>query len=109
MVLLKIGYQSYLLENEKGLATILNTLSKARVVTDDLRYKDGQITTKGYAKISSEMLPGFKYKKSHPCETAEVQARRIGAGHRGLTGDPLPELPAARRRLMLTGQVGGAR
>jgi hypothetical protein len=57
LVILKIGYQSFVLNSEQGLQTILKVLSKARVIDRDERYMDGGILTKGLAEVNCEILP----------------------------------------------------
>lgn len=43
LYMLKIGYQSFIVENECGLSTIMKILGKARVVESDDRYRGGEI------------------------------------------------------------------
>lgn len=44
--ILKIGYQAYVLPNNRGLSTVMETLSRARTVEKDDRWDGGGITTK---------------------------------------------------------------
>jgi hypothetical protein len=101
MCIIKIGYQSFLLPNEKGLSTILTALSKAHTVKNDLRYEDGGIILDGAPKISSEMLPNFKFVKRS--NAPEIEAELLPPERQALTG--------SRRRALTPGRLcleGGA-
>lgn len=58
LVILRIGYQRFILPNEKGVATILRALSKAQEIKDDKRYEGGGIElSHKAADVQVEMLP----------------------------------------------------
>ena len=59
LYLLKIGCESILLPDDKGLTTFLKALARARSVKNDHRYKDEGLDLNGPVEVCVEPLPGY--------------------------------------------------
>lgn len=79
LMMLKIGYQKFILPNDKGLATLLKVLGSARVVESDDRYKGGGIDLETKPiDIGVEGLFGFHFVKSRaPTKSDAIEAEYI--------------------------------
>jgi hypothetical protein len=74
LIMLKIGYDRYVLPSEKGVITVMNVLATARRVKEDNRYDGGGIILEDDTlKLKMEMLPNFKFTRSRKIETIEPE------------------------------------
>lgn len=62
LVKLTIGFDDFLLPDDKGLSTLVRALSRARVIEigGDNRHKGGGIKTYGFARVKTEYLPNMR-------------------------------------------------
>jgi len=99
LVILKIGYQSYLLKSEQGLQTVLKTLSQAQVIERDNRHFEGNIELGALAEVGCEILPPtWVARKGKEVLEPEVMPHSRGDVCRRLTGQR--QLPAASRHTL---------
>jgi hypothetical protein len=72
--LLKVGYQTFAFPDAKGLQTVIDKLSRAVVVEQDLRYKDDGISLSTEPpKVSMEAVPGLSFAKG----SRRPESRRV--------------------------------
>jgi len=109
LVVLKIGFQKYLLPDDKGVQTVLRCLSKAQVIEEDHRYCKGGIATKGMCEVECEILPptwGYVKGKRKDAEVLIPEIIREDRlrlnGRRALPG-PAPKALPATMDLLLEG------
>lgn len=65
-VILSIGYESFLLPDDKGLATVLKCLTRAARVSHYHPIDKEVLITKGNVDVSMSYLPKGKKIKAHP-------------------------------------------
>lgn len=65
-VILTIDHQSYLLPDDKGLATVLKCLARAAAVSTYFSFEKEVLITKGSVDVSMSILPRGKKIKAHP-------------------------------------------
>ena len=106
MYKLTIGYQGYLLPSDKGLSTLIATLSRAVKIEVDRRYSDKGITLGEPLELTVEPLPGYRMVK-RPARPPVVEVldpevlphrspRQLSAGRRQLRhGQPLLQIGGA--------------
>ena len=109
--LLTIGHMRVILQNDHGLATLLKSLSSARIVDRDLRYcNEGIRLTGEICQVTAEALPNYEFVKRPAEEPLAPEVMRpiraaLSAGHRAPIGggNPTLKLSAAERRLLQGG------
>ena len=107
MYKLTIGYRAYLLPSDKGLSTLIATLSRAVEIEADCRYDKGGLELGEPLCLKVEPLPGYrmvqKSKASMPVVEvldpeviAHPSPRQLSAGRRQLRhGQPLLQIGGA--------------
>lgn len=71
--MLKIGYRSYVLPSNRGLQTVIDTLSRAQMVDDDRRFESRGIKLSTEPVCCSiEALPGYSFSKRREVIEPEV-------------------------------------
>jgi len=89
IVLVKIGHMRLMLPSERGVQTLITTLSKAQVVEDDQRYKGGQIVLGERPDVTIEPLPGYGFTKRRDREVLDPE---VMPPARKQLADPRPNL-----------------
>ena len=86
--LLKIGYRSFVLPSNRGLQTVIDTLSRAQMVDADRRYdgKGIKLSTEPVT-CSIEALPGYSF-----CKRREVLEPEVLAPERPSLGSSVSAL-----------------
>ena len=97
LCMIKIGYQKFILPSERGLQSVIATLSKGQKVEDDHRYKGGGITCGPIDELSFEMLPNFRFTKR---ENREVLIPEVLPPNRGK-----PEISGSQRQRLGHGRL----
>jgi hypothetical protein len=73
--MLKIGYQSFVLPSNRGIQTVIDTLSRAQMVDEDRRYDERGIKLSPKpVTCSIEALPGYSFCKRREVLEPEVLA-----------------------------------
>jgi hypothetical protein len=73
MYLLRIGYMRFILTSNRGLQTVMDTLSQAQQVEEDLRHETGgfKLRTERH-ECSVEALPGYAFAKRNPSRSEVI-------------------------------------
>ena len=113
MYLLKIGYMRFILTSNRGLQTVLDTLSNAQQVEEDLRYALGgfKLRTERH-ECSVEALPGYAFGKRCPSRSEVIDPEILPPERARAKRESVakamellaPQIDAKTRRMIAGGQ-----
>lgn len=101
---LTIGYQQFIIEGDKGITTVMETLSKARVVKHDYRHRGEEIELgNDPIKLELQAEPTLKFVSRKAKKTQSIHVNPVV-----LPPHPFPALPGghkllSREQLLLAG------